>query len=73
MNFGESVELQFGFFAEDRETGELYAQVQELFYPHKNVRYAGHTPTMNYFCMGLTKSKFKMISAIRDEFKLILR
>lgn len=73
LNFGESVSLQFGFFAEDRETGELYAQVQEMFYPKKHIRYAGHTPTMNYFYEGLTRSKFKMISAIRDEFKLILR
>ena len=73
LNFGESVGMEFGFYATDPETHENYAFVQEYSYPTKYVRYSGHKPTMRYFWKGLRESKEKMLTSLNDTFKPLLR
>lgn len=73
LNFGESIGMEFGFFATDPETHENYAFVQEYSYPHKYERYSGHKPRMRYFWKGLHDSKEKMLTSLNDTFKPLLR
>lgn len=73
LNFGESVGIEFGFYATDPETHERYALVQEYEYPFKHIRYAGHRPTIGYFGKGLQQSKEKMLTSLNDTFKPLLR
>lgn len=71
LNFGSSIGLEFGFYAND-ESGN-YAWLQETKFPNKHVRYAGHRPTIHYFERGIMLSQNKMVNIIRDEFKKILK
>lgn len=73
LNFGESVGIEFGFYATDPETHEAYAFVQEHEYPFKHIRYAGHKPTIGYFGEGLQRSNKKMLTSLNDTFKPLLR